>query len=143
MKKKAKTPAAIAVDVPDCPLHLDERAQAEWQRIVPELFEQGLLPRTDRAALAAYCVCWSRWVEAEGKLGETGLVVRSNLGSPVVNPYHAIAARSLDQMRRFLVEFGMSPAARKRIDKQLDRRAQGKPKANAQRAGLAGLKIVG
>jgi P27 family predicted phage terminase small subunit len=101
---------------PTCPAHLDKRAKAEWTRISKELYAIGLLTAVDRAALAAYCQCWSRWVEAEEKIRETSLVVASKKsGYPIQNPYVGIANTALDQMRKFLVEFGLTPASRTRL----------------------------
>jgi phage terminase small subunit len=61
-----------AVETPECPVHLDDEAQAEWNRITPDLHTLGLVARVDRAALAAYCQAWSRWVKAEEMLNSTG-----------------------------------------------------------------------
>ena len=41
-------PPALA-GFPDCPDHLDEVARQEWNRIVPELREMGVLSRIDAA----------------------------------------------------------------------------------------------
>jgi phage terminase small subunit len=56
-RNEPKPPA----ETPDCPVHLDDEAQAEWNRITPELSTLGLIARIGRAALAAYCQAWSRW----------------------------------------------------------------------------------
>ena len=51
-----------------CPEHLSPAAQAEWRRLAQSLQQDGLLTQVDRAALAAYCQSYGRWVEAEQKL---------------------------------------------------------------------------
>jgi len=108
--------------LPTCPPHLDKVAKAEWKRISKELAAVGLLTAVDRAALAAYCQCWSRWVAAEEKIRETGLVVRSaKSGYPIQNPFVAIANTALDLMRKFLTEFGLTPASRSRLSVDADR----------------------
>ena len=56
--------------MPRCPDHLDHVARKEWRRLATPLHTAGLLTLADRAALAAYCQAWSRWVEAEQKLAE-------------------------------------------------------------------------
>ena len=43
------------VETKECPVHLNDEAQAEWNRITPDLHTLGLVARVDRAALAAYC----------------------------------------------------------------------------------------
>jgi P27 family predicted phage terminase small subunit len=79
-----------------------------------ELKALGLVTVIDRAALSAYCVLWSRWIDAEAKVREKGFVVRGSEG-PVLNPYLRVAARALEQMKAMLIEFGMTPSSRTRV----------------------------
>jgi len=102
--------------VPRCPSHLDDAAKREWKRISAELVSLNLLTSVDRAALSAYCASWSRWMDAETNVQKYGAVIKSpKSGFPIQNPYVGIANTALDQMRKFLVEFGMTPASRSRI----------------------------
>lgn len=102
--------------IPTCPKHLDKSAKAEWKRISRELITLGLLTSVDRAALAAYCSAWSRWISAEENVQKFGAVIKSpKSGYPVQNPYIGISNTALDQMRKFLIEFGMTPASRSRL----------------------------
>lgn len=103
------------VEIPSVPEHLTEAAKAEWNRIAEILARLGLLSTLDRAALAAYCTVYGRWVEAEEALKKSGTVVKSPSGYPMVSPYLVVANRALEQMRAFMVEFGLSPASRSRI----------------------------
>jgi P27 family predicted phage terminase small subunit len=101
---------------PSCPEHLDAIAKAEWDRVYAELLSAGLLTAVDRAALSAYCAAWSRWVNAEENIQKFGTVIKSpKSGFPIQNPYVGVANTALDQMRKFLVEFGMTPSSRSRI----------------------------
>jgi P27 family predicted phage terminase small subunit len=101
--------------IPTCPRHLNKAARTEWHRISKELLACGLLTAVDRAALACYCVAWSRWVEAEGKIATTGFVIQSPAGYPIVNPYIGIANRAMDLMAKFATEFGLTPSSRSRL----------------------------
>ena len=102
--------------VPKCPPHLDDAAKKEWKRVSKELEAVGLLTSVDRAALAAYCAAWSRWVNAEEQIQKFGTVIKSpKSGYPVQNPYVGIANTALDQMRKWAVEFGLTPSSRSRI----------------------------
>src|SRR5947208_16259410 len=102
--------------VPDCPDHLDDEAKAEWFRTCATLREMGLLSKADRAALAAYCVAYSRWVTAERQVRQYGTIVKSpNKGFPMKSPYLVIADQAMEMMRKYLVEFGMTPSSRSRI----------------------------
>lgn len=100
---------------PECPAVLAGEAKAEWDRIVPELLVAGLLARLDRAALAAYCSAYARWVEAELALRTHGVLIKAPSGYPMVSPYLTVANKAMEQMTRLLVEFGMSPSSRSRV----------------------------
>jgi P27 family predicted phage terminase small subunit len=107
---------AVAPGVPEPPDHLDAGALAEWSRIVAELAMIGLITRPDRAALAAYCVAYSRWVTAEQKIAELGtLLMRTAAGSVAQSPYLTISNRAMELMHKFLTEFGMTPVSRTRL----------------------------
>lgn len=85
------------LEPPTCPRWLDNYAKTEWKRISPELAEIGVFTRIDRAALAGYCQAFSRWRKAETEGTE------------------AQAINRLNQLRLLLIEFGMTPASRSRI----------------------------
>lgn len=102
--------------IPTCPEFLDESARAEWHRCVAILQEMGILTTADRAALAAYCVAYGRWVDAEEQVRKFGPIVKSpDKGFPMQSPYLSIANHALETMRRLMVEFGMTPSSRSRI----------------------------
>lgn len=100
---------------PTCPQILQGESRKEWRRATRELRALGLLARIDRAALAAYCRTWGRWVEAEEKIAATGEIVKAPSGYPIQNPYLSISNRALENMHRFLTEFGMTPSSRSRL----------------------------
>jgi P27 family predicted phage terminase small subunit len=53
---------------------------------------------------------------AEKRIQETGAVIKSpKSGFPIQNPFVGVANTALDQMRKFLIEFGLTPASRSRI----------------------------
>jgi P27 family predicted phage terminase small subunit len=102
--------------VPECPDHLDDEARAEWFRTAGVLHEMGLLTKADRAALAAYCTVYSRWVHAEAQVKKFGSIVKSpEKGFPMKSPYLTIADQALEAMRKLMVEFGLTPSSRSRI----------------------------
>lgn len=101
--------------IPPCPATLSAQARSEWKRITAQLQPLDLVSHLDRAALAAYCNAWARWVEAENELKKSGTVVKSPSGFPIQNPYLAVSNAAVEQMRKFLVEFGLTPASRSRL----------------------------
>jgi P27 family predicted phage terminase small subunit len=121
--------------IPPVPEQLSPQAKVEWTRISKELSTLGLLTRIDRAALAAYCEAWSDWLDASQrcrtkagkdlkviktgervKYGADGKVIERSGGNFIENPYYSIKKRSAELMHKFLTEFGMTPAARSRIN---------------------------
>jgi P27 family predicted phage terminase small subunit len=102
-------------EIPVPPDHLGDTAKAEWNRIGEILLRLGLLTTLDRAALAAYCTTYARWIDAEEALKKTGPIVRAPSGYPMISPYLVVANRALEQMRAFMIEFGLTPASRSRI----------------------------
>jgi P27 family predicted phage terminase small subunit len=102
--------------IPTCPHHLSPSAKAEWKRLAGELAKLGILTRLDRAALAAYCQAYGRWVEAEQKVKETPALLKMPSGYVQQNPWLTIATKQLELMHKFLNEFGLSPVARSRVD---------------------------
>lgn len=101
--------------LPAPPEHLSDEAKREWERAGELLAGMGLVSEFDRAALSACCQSWSRWVEAEESLRQYGVVVKSPSGYPMQSPFLAIANKAMEQMRSFLIEFGMTPASRTRV----------------------------
>ncbi|MCE5334359.1 MAG: phage terminase small subunit P27 family [Desulfobacteraceae bacterium] len=109
-----KEPKPKAV-VPACVAHLNPTARGEWKRISKELHLIGLLSNIDRSALAAYCMTYARWVEAENGVKKTGLVIETKDGNVIQNPLVGIANTAMKLMHKFLTEFGMTPSSRSRI----------------------------
>ncbi|GGL58414.1 phage terminase small subunit P27 family [Wenxinia marina] len=100
---------------PGCPPHLNEPARDEWHRLAPHLHEMGVLTLVDRAALAAYCQAYGRWVEAEERLAALPAMVKTPSGYVQQNPWIGVANKQLELMGRFAVEMGMTPASRSRV----------------------------
>jgi len=76
-------------EIPSCPPHLTSAAKAEWYRITPLLEELGLIAKVNRAALAAYCATYARWIKAERMIAKEGEVImvekdfrRGKMGRP-------------------------------------------------------------
>lgn len=115
-KRKLNDREPVPVGVAACPSHLDAAARREWKRVAPALAEMGVLSSVDQAALAAYCANYSLWVQAAKRLKKSkALTVQTGNGGSIANPLIRIQAQALDQMRKFMIEFGMTPAARSRI----------------------------
>ena len=120
------------VEIPDAPHYLGKEARKEWKRITPILEELGLISGLDRSALALYCQSVGRLHELE--MAFNGQVARLKEGG--ANYVDAVAdasqtktpsgyvqqsvmtqliKSSREQVNRYLMHFGLSPAARARV----------------------------
>ena len=86
---------------PTCPSHLCPPAKAEWKRLAAQLIVLRILTELDRAALAAYCQAYGRWVEAERKLHETPILLMIPSGYVQQNPWLTIANKQLELMHKY------------------------------------------
>lgn len=120
------------IDVPDAPKHLGKEAVKEWKRITPILKELGLISGLDRAALALYCQAYGRLSELEESFTRR-VKQKTTLEMPYVDAVfevsHSVtpsgyAQQSVivqlikshrEQVNRYLMHFGLSPAARGRV----------------------------
>lgn len=102
---------------PEPPSHLNARAIAEWNRVAPLLLAMNALCEIDRAALAAYCVAYARWADAEEQVARHGPIVKApKSGVAMQNPFLSVANNAMALMERYSSKFGMSPQDRARLN---------------------------
>jgi P27 family predicted phage terminase small subunit len=80
------------------------------------MFVLGIITELDRAALAAYCQAYGRWVEAERKLKDTPALLKLANGTVQANPWLAIANKQLELMHKYMSDLGLSPVSRSRVE---------------------------
>ena len=87
-------------------------ASKEWTRITKLLDSMSVLSASDAPAIEQYCVAYSNWRNALAR-------INSGDTTPEGKVYSAAAVRECreyaDQVRRYLVEFGCTPASRTRV----------------------------
>ena len=103
--------------LPSAPSHLSKEEKKVWRKVGKQLLEAGLISTLDTGALAAYCVAYCRWIEANQKIREHGMLIKSPQGFPMQSPYLPIANKAMEQMVRLMGEMGMTPASRVRLPK--------------------------
>ncbi len=96
---------------------LSPAAAKHWPLVAKQLSDARLLSSIDTAALGLYCEAFARWHHANQQIAKFGPIIKSPNGYPVQSPYLGIANTAHDQMRKLLVEFGMTPSARSRVSK--------------------------
>lgn len=100
---------------PKCPAWLDKEAKREWKRVAPELEKLGLLTVVDGSALAAYCQAYARWRQAEEMIRREGLTITTETGYVMPHPAVKIAEKSMQLIRGFCNEFGLTPSSRAKM----------------------------
>jgi len=120
------------IAVPDAPRHLGRSARKEWKRITPLLAELGLISGLDRAALALYCQTAGRLDELETAFNakvQAHVDSGADYADAVYQVSHGITPsgyaqqsvivqlinRYREQVHKYLMHFGLSPAARGRV----------------------------
>ena len=98
-----------------CPNYLLPEAKKEWRRLAPALIDMGVLTIADAVPFAAYCTAFARWREAEDFITKHGSIYKDPRGFARPNPYVAIAAHQLREIKSLAAEFGLTPANRTAI----------------------------
>lgn len=152
------------IEVPAVPKHLGQEARKEWKRIAPLLVELGLLSGLDRAALALYCQTYGRLAELE--MAFNGMVAKheaagmnypdavfasSRSATPSGYEQQSVIVQLISshrlQVHRHLMHFGLSPAARARVqpsnyvDPTMDLPGF-EPRPDAKQSGMARFALV-
>lgn len=102
--------------IPDPPDQLSDIAKKEWLNMGEKLHRLGLLTEIDYTAFSFYCQAYARWIEAEGEIKKTGLVIKTTNGNFINSPYVGIANTSMRDCHRYLIEFGMTPSSRTKVE---------------------------
>lgn len=97
------------------PSFLPAGAKREWKRIVMQLAGLDLLSDLDVMALAAYCNAFATWENATKAIKADGMTVESPNGYLMPSPHVKIQRDASIEMRAWLREFGMTPAARAKV----------------------------
>lgn len=151
------------IEIPSAPKHLSVEAKKEWKRITPFLEELGLISGLDRTALALYCQAVGRLAELETAFNGmvAGHVDRGmNYADAVYQASYAVTpsgyaqqsvivqliGKHREQVNRYLMHFGLSPAARGRVQPSnyVQPTLPGiEPKPESPASGLARFAVVG
>lgn len=135
-----KVARARAGRLPSPPAWLPAYGKTEWRRIVRILHTQGILEKTDRAALAAYCTAWADLRGAQKEIRKHGYLVEGSGGTLKANPAVRIANAAATQIRAYCIEFGMTPSSREKVNPiQVTPPAEADPDAEEKLA----LRLVG
>lgn len=100
---------------PKMPTGLSKKARAYWKDIAPQLDEMGVLTRADAMALTRLCEAVADWHQANEAEAEHGLVFTTVDGLIKANPATRLKSDADKRIRAWLIEFGLTPAARSKV----------------------------
>lgn len=105
-----------APGIPDKPAMVagDPIASAEWDVVVADLDGRGILSKSDRGILAAYCNAYSRLHNA-WKLCDVYETATRDGAAVKGNPAVAMASQASKDLARAAAELGLTPTARVRV----------------------------
>ena len=99
---------------PRRPDWLSKYAAEVWDRVVPDLIEQGVTKRVDQDALCAYCEAAADLRRATETLEAEGMTIQGR-GSTLKHPAIAIRNEAMQLLARYAAEFGMTGASRSKV----------------------------
>lgn len=121
---------AAEVGAPEKPKGLGRVASREWDFMVPQLIELGVITRIDGKSLAEYCKSAEVAEQAYRDMRTRGLMldepVLDKLNQPIMfgtkllvqhkaNPAVGVWKTATSIMKSYLIEFGLTPASRAKL----------------------------
>jgi|TARA_R110000824_G_scaffold146487_4_gene315331 P27 family predicted phage terminase small subunit len=104
-----------AFDAPPDELTQDAAATKEWLRLAPILRKSRQISESDRSALIAVCLEWSKYCEAMGIVRMSSMIIKTSSGYRQINPYLSVATKSLSNLNKLWPELGLTPSSRSRV----------------------------
>ena len=98
----------------DCPESLRGQARYEWRRVTKVLARIKVLTEADRSAIVQCATIWGEWYECNKIVEKEGAFL-SGESQLYEHPASRKASRLHDQLLKLLIQFGLTPAARSRV----------------------------
>lgn len=112
--------------IPSCPEHLSTTSKVAWGKLCVLLDRMGVLTEADALALERLCDCYAEILECRELIARDGRTYSSvstaknegDLPSVLMkaNPAVAMLADADRRFKGYLVEFGLTPAARSKVE---------------------------
>lgn len=115
-KAEPKPPQGI----PDCPKWFlaEGHSAAMWHRLAPDLARMGVLTLADAAALEMVCTAYADFREACDEIQQDGPTFTAENGLIKRHPAMAIKQEAWRRVMSGLVEFGLTPSSRSKVQSQ-------------------------
>ncbi len=100
---------------PRRPDWLTQYAKEVWDRVIPDLIEQGVTRRVDQDALCGYCEAAASLRSATEIIAKEGLTTRGANGEVKKHPAVTIQKEAMAMLARYSAEFGLTGASRSKV----------------------------
>lgn len=118
-RKINKTEPKPRREIPSCPAHLSDAGKVAWGRLSVLLDRMGVLTEADSAALERLCDCYSDILICRESLIADGWTYKTMTaqGDTLIkaNPAAGHLRAADAQFKSYLIEFGLTPAARSKV----------------------------
>ena len=124
-----KNEPEVELGIPDMPDYISGNAKACWDELAPMLVNIKVLSTQDKLALSLLCETYGNWRRSQDMLEKYGDVFpikddKDNIKYLQQTPYVAMVRNFGKQLKDMLVEFGLTPSARSRVEASSDPRTK-------------------
>lgn len=106
----------VLTSIPAAPeLVKESKCVQLWNDLSAVLIENGILTVMDLLALEFLVMDIQQYRDAQIEINKYGMIVKTDTGAVRRSPFLDIRDSAQDRIFKMLLEFGMSPAARKKI----------------------------
>lgn len=100
-------------DLPSQPRGMSKAAAKIWDKLLPDLFEMGVVTKIDGDSLMIYCDAIATYHEAKRKIKALGVIIdNKKTGGKYRNPWLDIQSSAAKTMERYQQYFGLHPSSR-------------------------------
>lgn len=103
------------VGLPDPPDWLYPEARQEWYRLGEQLVALGVMTTVDYMGFAVLCQAYGRWARAEYDIKHEPEFSPGSRGNITLNPRYQVIRMCVDDIKKMLGQFGLTPASRNEI----------------------------
>jgi P27 family predicted phage terminase small subunit len=100
---------------PGPPDYLSAAAKKVWDETARILVASNIYDEDCRQMLAAYCVQYARFVEADAHVQREGLILKSKRGAGRYNPFVNLSNSALHRALKLARQLGLTPASRRHV----------------------------
>ncbi len=101
--------------VPEAPFHLSDDAKAAYARFARIAFDMGTLTEADGTALERMAEVYAEVLRYRNLVANEGATFTSDSGLIKANPAVSMLSDADRRLRGYLVDFGMTPSARSKV----------------------------